>query len=505
MTCYQMLLYAKNTIWLAKLWLFTFTFFISQPNTLCQTFEKNSIHQQRMLAVSSLMNDSIIKNVSEAMQEHNLTGLSVAVFDNYKLVWSHVWGDKETNTESKINFETAFSTASIAKPLTATLLTMLEEKGLIDLNMPVSKYLKRWNLPKNNFGAERILTLKHLLSHTGGTSQHGFTDYYLGDSILTLVESLNGDIMNNSALELTFHPGTHWQYSGGGYVIAQVAIEDYLGIPLANLAQEYIFGPLGMKRTTMKQPHEHGFLSNVAKAHDENAHVINTGVPITPQIAPSGLWSTPLDMSIFLIELQNGLRSKNNQVISQRVARKVTDIVTSKVMGGWSMGWERRYGFCNYEWFSHGGANTGTGGHVYATMEGGKGIVIFGNGPNQNRIPVLDLLRDSIFKSLDWYRDLNVVKQPIPKDMKDKLLGSYQHTVFGENMEVFERGGKLFMQPSIGVEESELLYIGNNCFEVDQYPSKLRIDVESDPNVTTIYQIRNITNEENPLYRKDNI
>ncbi|WP_181899548.1 serine hydrolase domain-containing protein [Flagellimonas nanhaiensis] len=447
----------------------------------------------------------MIKSISHAMQEFHLTGLSVAVFDNYEIVWRHVWGHKVANTDSKIDFETAFSTASIAKPVTATLLAMLEEEGLINLDAPVSKYLKRWNLPKNDFGAEKILTLKHLLSNTGGTSQHGFTDYYLGDTIPTLVESLEGEIANNSALELTFYPGTHWRYSGGGYVIAQVAIEDHLGFPLAHLAQEYIFGPLGMKRTTMKQPNEDGFLSNVAKAHDQNANIINTGIPITPQVAPSGLWSNPTDMSIFLIELQNALRNKNNRVISHSVAKKVTDIVTSKVMGGWSMGWERRYGFCNQEWFSHGGANTGTGGHVYATMEGGKGIVLFGNGPNQNRIPVLDLLRDSIFKSLDWYRDLNVVTEPIPKDLKDKLLGSYQHIVFGENMTVFERGGKIFMQPSIGVDESELLYLGDNFLEVDQYPSKLRIDVESDPNFITIYQIRNITNEENPLYRKDKI
>lgn len=121
-----------------------------------------------------------------------------------------------------------------------------------------------------------------------------------------------------------------------------MALEDHLGKSLADLAETYLFKPLGMNYSTMRQPHEAGFLTNVAQAHDENGQIIRTGTPITPQVAPSGLWSTPLDIAIFIIEFQRALAGQDTKVISQAVAQSVVDVVTLKVMGGWSMGWGQK-------------------------------------------------------------------------------------------------------------------------------------------------------------------
>jgi CubicO group peptidase (beta-lactamase class C family) len=308
-------------------------------------------------------NDSILYSVHDAMKSHGLKGVSAAVFEDYKIVWTGTWGIKDVESGEPIDNNTAFSTASIAKPITATLFAILEEKGLINLKDPVSKYLKRWKLPESEFLNDTELTFEHLLSHTGGTTQHGFEDFYVGDTIPTLVQSLKGQIPNyDEEISFQWTPGTNWGYSGGGYVIAQMAVEDSLGKSLADLADEYLFKPMALKNTTLKQPNEIGFLTNVAMAHDENGEIVGTGLPITPQVAPSGLWSTPSDLATFVIEIQNALRNKDNTVISYKVAKRVTAIVTSKVLGGWSLGWERRYGFGNYDWFSHGGANTGIGG-----------------------------------------------------------------------------------------------------------------------------------------------
>ena len=341
--------------------------------------------------------------VDEVMIKYGLKGLSVAVFENYKLSWTETWGVKDVVSNGKIDVNTAFSAASIAKPITATLLAILEEKGLIDLKIPVDSYLKRWKLPNSKFTKDIDVTLEHLLSHTAGTSQHGFADYYVGDNLPTLVQSLEGNLPQNiQEIEFMFRPGSSWKYSGGGYVIAQVAVEDHLGKSLAELANEYLFYPLSLKNTTMKQPNEVGFLENVAKAHDYNGNILRTGIPITPQVAPSGLWTTPTDMATLMIEIQNALKGADTKVISPTVANRITEIVTIDLDADWSLGWERRYLFANYEWFSHGGSNSGIGGHIYATMQDGNGIAFFGNGPNNVRIPVLNLFRNSIIKSHGW-------------------------------------------------------------------------------------------------------
>jgi CubicO group peptidase (beta-lactamase class C family) len=337
--------------------------------------------------------------VEQTMLKHGLHGLSVAVIENYRVSWSRAWGVKSSDGEEKIDVSTAFNIASIAKPVTATLVAMLAEKGLIDLDESVSTYLRRWQLPNSEHTRSVDITLRHLLSHTSGATQHGYKDFYAGEKVPTVVDVLNGgNLPGTEKLDIDFKPGSHWRYSGGGYVIAQIAVEDHLQRSLAELAAEFIFQPLEMRNTTMLRPDEVGFLRNVAKAHDESGAVISTGLPICPQISASGLWSTPTDMGRFLIEMQNALRGSQTEIVSHAVAK----LVTSEILDGFGLGWALFDPVGYMEAFSHGGANTGTGGRVYATMDGGNGIALFGNGPNSIREPVLEKFRESIVDAYDW-------------------------------------------------------------------------------------------------------
>jgi len=355
---------------------------------------------RRKTAISELdAGDGTWATVEQAMTRHGLQGLSVAVIDDYQVSWRRAWGVKSAGDKDAVETDTTFNIASIAKPVTATLIAMLAEKGFIDLDEPVATYLQRWQLPDNEFTRSADITLRHLLAHTSGATQHGYKDFYSGEEIPTLVDVLNGgDLPATEKLDIDFEPGSRWRYSGGGYVIAQIAVEDHLEKPLAELAAEFIFRPLEMTRTTMLRPDEDGFPENVAKAHDESGAVVATGLPVCPQISASGLWTTPTDMARFLIEMQNALRSSGSDVISPAVAK----LVTSEIMGGFGLGWALFEPVGYMEAFSHGGANTGTGGRVYATIEGGNGIVLFGNGPNSIREPVLAMLRESIVDAHGW-------------------------------------------------------------------------------------------------------
>lgn len=342
--------------------------------------------------------DGTLATVEQAIAKHGLQGLSVAIIDNYQVSWTREWGVKSADDKDPVDKDTVFNIASIAKPVTATLIAMLAEKGLIDLDEPVATYLQRWQLPDNEFTRSTNVTLRHLLGHTSGATQHGFKDFYIGEEIPTIVDVLNGgDLPDTEKLDINFEPGTEWRYSGGGYVVAQMAVEDYLKKPLAELASEFIFQPLELTNTTMLRPDEAGFPKNAAKAHDENGTVISTGLPICPQISASGLWTTPTDMARFLIEMQNALRGRS-EIISSAVAK----LVTSEIMDGFGLGWALFEPVGHMEAFSHGGANTGTGGRVYATKKGGNGIVLFGNGPNDIREPILAMFRESIVDAHGW-------------------------------------------------------------------------------------------------------
>ncbi|MFC3094489.1 beta-lactamase family protein [Alteromonas sediminis] len=373
-----------------------------------------------------LLEDGSLVSYQSLLEEHKLTGLSFVVVDDYQVVFQKQLGEKAFGSEEYIDENTAFSTASITKGIVGTLAVMLAAKGKLDLDAPVSNYLKRWSLPTSPYTATTPITLRHLLSHTAGTTQHGFADFYQGDDIPTLIESLNGQLPRyDKPISVTFTPGSNWSYSGGGYVIAQVAIEDLMGQSLAELAASMLFEPLGMKHTTFYQHGDEGFLTNVAKVHDHTQSVIKTGIPICPQIAPSGMWSTPSDMAKFVIEMQRALAGEKTKVISQAVAEKVTMLETLEGVGGWSLGWMRYEGYGNVEWFSHGGSNTGTGGHVMGTMKGGKGIMIFGNGPNPSRIPVINKVRDSVIAQMGWSAQIEGQEKAFSSSQIKALTGRY--------------------------------------------------------------------------------
>ncbi|NRF40690.1 serine hydrolase [Pedobacter foliorum] len=432
----------------------------------------------------SFITDSL--HIEQQLEKYKLPGFSLVVFENYKIIYSNQVGVKSMNSKEKLDENTAFSTASISKPITALLCHILEEKGLINLDDPIDKYLKRWHLPKSKFTENNSPTWKHFFNHTSGTNQGGFADYYEGDTIPTIKQSLLGQIPRyDKEIEFLFTPGTSFEYSGGGYVIIQMALEDTLNKSIAELAQEYIFAPLGLKNTTMIQPNEKGFLTNVALVHDKDAKVIKTGLPITPQVGPSGMWSTPSDLAKLSIEIQNALRNKNNKVISHSIAKKVTAVTALKdAVAGWGYGWQKSFGYNNYDWFSCNGSNTGVGGSVFATMVDGNGFVFLANGEKPNRIPVMTQTQRKILTVMDWNKEKPSEEiQEIPASVKEKLIGTYDDFLYGQGMKtkIVEKNNRLYVESELlehfkGKNDQELVYLKNGSFKLVDYPNLLKFD-----------------------------
>lgn len=458
----------------------------------------------------SFLTDSL--KIDPQLEKYKLAGFSLVVFENYEIVYSNQFGVKSINSEEKIDKNTAFSTASISKSITALLCHILEEKGLINLDDPIDKSLKRWNLPKSKFTENNSPTWRQFLNHTAGTTQGGFADHYEGDTIPTIKQSLLGQIPRyDKEIEFLFTPGTNWEYSGGGYVIIQMALEDTLNKPIAELANEYIFSPLGLKNTTMVQPNENGFLTNIALVHDKDEKVIKTGLPITPQVGASGLWSTPTDLAKLAIEMQNALRNKNNKVISHSVAKKVTEVTALKnAVGGWGYGWQRSFGYNNYDWFSCNGSNTGVGGSVFATMTDGNGFAFLANGEKPNRIPVMNQTQRKILILMDWNKKTpNEDIQEIPLSLKKKLIGTYDDFLYGQKMEtkIVEKNNRLYVESPIlehfkGKNDNELLYLKNGLFKIVDYPNLLKLDF-SDGKLSSVVLIRDNMNAKIQLIDKE--
>jgi CubicO group peptidase (beta-lactamase class C family) len=146
-----------------------------------------------------------------------------------------------------VNRETVFPVASMSKWVTAVGVMQLVREGRIDLDAPVTRYLTRWTLPASQFDL-RGVTARRLMSHTAGlTDGLGFADYRLDERVPSLEESLAAPRASTgqpTAIAVGYAPGSRWQYSGGGYLILQLLVEEVAQQPFAAFMRQAVLDPL---------------------------------------------------------------------------------------------------------------------------------------------------------------------------------------------------------------------------------------------------------------------
>ncbi len=154
---------------------------------------------------------------------------------------------------AKVDRDTQFQVASLSKAVTAWGVMSLVERGKLDLDKPVSTYLKRWKLPPSAFDNSKV-TVRRLLSHTAGlTDGLGYGGFKPGETVQSLEDSLtkasDASPGADGAARVGREPG-EFDYSGGGYTLLQLLIEEVSGQPFNDYMVETVFKPLGMTRST---------------------------------------------------------------------------------------------------------------------------------------------------------------------------------------------------------------------------------------------------------------
>ena len=172
----------------------------------------------------------------------------------------------------------------------------LVQEGKIDLDAPAEKYLTRWHLPDSKFNSEEV-TIRRLLSHTAGLSLSGYPNWTFRDTLPTLEESLNGKTNGVGRVEIIIKPGSKYEYSGGGYTVLQLIIEEVTGQKFQDYMQEEILNPLGMTNSSFKIDEK--ILRASATEYDNFGEAIDFEI-FTAQAA-AGFHTTIEDFSRFVI------------------------------------------------------------------------------------------------------------------------------------------------------------------------------------------------------------
>ncbi len=181
-----------------------------------------------------------------------------------------VYGEHGASVREPVDRDTVFQVASLGKWITAWGVMTLVEEGKIDLDAPVGTYLTRWTLPESRFNREGV-TPRRLLSHTAGlTDGLGYAGFEPGAPVQTLEESLTrtADASPGASgiVQVGYEPGTEWRYSGGGYTVLQLLIEEVTGESFETYMQRTVFQPLRMSHSSFQWTPEQG--SKLATFYD---------------------------------------------------------------------------------------------------------------------------------------------------------------------------------------------------------------------------------------------
>jgi CubicO group peptidase (beta-lactamase class C family) len=195
---------------------------------------------------------------------------------------------------------TLFQVASLGKWLTAWGVMVLVEEGAIDLDAPISNYLTRWQLPPSEFDSSGV-TVRRLLSHTAGLSDGlGYDGFDTPRDVQTLEASLSraadASPENDGVVRLGAEPGEGWAYSGGGYTLLQLIVEEVSGQGFADFMDAQVFTPIGMERTTFD--HQEALEFGLAENFDASG-VVQPFRWYTA-LAATSLFTTAQDLAIFV-------------------------------------------------------------------------------------------------------------------------------------------------------------------------------------------------------------
>ena len=165
-------------------------------------------------------------NIVERMKYYNVQGVSIAVIKDFKVDWAKGYGLADTGKNMPVTTSTMFSAGSISKFVAAATAFSLVQDGKMELDAPINNYLTSWKITENDFTKQTPVTLRMLLSHTAGTSQSSYFGFTPDIKPLpTIVEILSGSASSESRpVVVNSEPKKEFRYSGGGSIVAQLAI-----------------------------------------------------------------------------------------------------------------------------------------------------------------------------------------------------------------------------------------------------------------------------------------
>ncbi len=296
------------------------------PLVTSSTFPVTALEQQDSVFAKAF---TLLRS---SIEERAFPAAALAVTDQGKLVALKGFGSFTYDVDSpRVTAANIFDLASVSKVVGTTMMAMiLYERGLLDLDMPVSSIVPEF---ADEGGRRNEITLGMLLAHSSGLPAY--------EKLFLREKSKAGLLAAAFSTPLCADPGTEAVYSDIGFIILGIVLERLADESLDEFCQREVFGPLGMTRTMYNPPaswrdaivptaNDQAFRHRViqGEVQDENASVLE-GVA-----GQAGIFANADDMSTFAHCMLNGGKPiLRPETIARFTQRETAPVGTSRALG----------------------------------------------------------------------------------------------------------------------------------------------------------------------------
>ncbi|MFC1608054.1 serine hydrolase domain-containing protein [Candidatus Latescibacterota bacterium] len=336
------------------------------------------------IPISSTVENNTFNDVREKMIEMVRKGespsFSVAVSKGGKVIWEEFFGWADREKEIPATSQSMYSIASTTKPMTATGLMILKERGQVDLSKPANTYIAPAQL-KAYESEDSCATVKHILTHTSGLPMH--YKYYYEDEPYR--EPGMAESIRRYGI-LVQPPGEYFEYANFGYGILDFIIEKVSGQTYPEFMKKEVFLPLGMTHSSVHI--DPALEKYAATRYDED----NAPVPFYDfdhDGASAVFCSTPDLLRFGMFHMKDRLPDQSPILEDASIdeMQKITDIKAAcwseETDSGYTLGWMVNK-YKGYKTVSHNGGMVGVTSSLMLIPSESIAIVIVTNCLNFN-------------------------------------------------------------------------------------------------------------------------
>ena len=426
---------------------------ISQsPEFGCISQPESAIRMNQLLAgirgqVRFVGEQEEFKTLQQAMTDYQIPAVSLAVIHNGQIDWTRT---AQLTGSEPLNCRSIFQAASLSKPVTVMAAMRMHEAEVIDLDQNIEEYLLDFVLPEGQQSEDNPVTLRNIFTHTSGITPGGYQGYEFNTPLpsdLDIVRGAPG--VNSPKLAVIAEPNSVMAYSGGGYTLAELALQNHLGGSFSALMDKWILAPAVMTDSDFRQPLPENERVKAAIGHLHTGEAIAGGWHNYPEQAAAGLWSNSRDMARFLIEIYQAYQGQESifsqaqirSMLAEERDRSVYGFIVDRSNGGLSV--------------THYGGNAGYRTGMTIDLVSGNGLVYLANSDNGGLLGNELLLSTSQVYDWQQFQQVEVQRSEAENSILENLVGDY---LWNDQVEV-----------RIGFNEAEenvSLYFPNG----DEYP-----------------------------------